>query len=255
MSLLLSYLFSLSGFALLSLAAVTWLLARPRSVAARRAITVVVVYTFASIGVVPWALSRPLVSGFTPFTAADTPPGTVAIVVLAGGPFTVHGRHQKFGALDVSSAARVLEAAHVFRITGAKWIVSSGGAAEGLDTEPGAVTMRDALVHLGVPADRIVLETASLSTRDEAALVAPMLRTLRVVRAVLVTSDIHMRRALGAFRAVGVDAVPALALDPLNSQSRLRWILPTVEGLRFTNDVVHEYAGLLEYGVRGWLRF
>ena len=58
MSLLLSYLFSLSGFALLSLAAVTWLLARPRSVAARRAITVVVVYTFASIGVVPWALSR-----------------------------------------------------------------------------------------------------------------------------------------------------------------------------------------------------
>src|SRR5438445_4436968 len=174
MSRLLSYLFSLSGFALFSLAALAWVLARPRSAAARRAAAFIVFsYTLASIGVVPWTLSRPLVSGFAPFTAADAPPGVVAVVVLAAGPFTVHGRHQKIGALDLSSAARVLEAAHVFRIAGAAWLVSSGGAAEGLDTEPGAITMRDGLVRLGVPADRILLETVSRSTRDEAVLVAP----------------------------------------------------------------------------------
>src|SRR5437762_11170551 len=153
MSRLLSYLFSLSGFALFSVAAVAWLLARPRSAAARRAIAFVVIfYTLASIGVVPWTLSRPLVSGLRPFTAADAPPGTVAIVVLAAGPFTVHGRHQKIGTLDLSSAARVLEAAHVFRIAGAAWIGSSGGAPEGLDTEPGAITVRAGLLRLGVPA-------------------------------------------------------------------------------------------------------
>ena len=32
-------------------------------------------------------------------------------------------------------------------------------------------------------------------------------------------------------------------------------IIPTNDGLRFTHDVIHEYAGLVEYRARGWLRF
>ena len=86
-------------------------------------------------------------------------------------------------------------------------------------------------------------------------LVAPIVQSLRADRVVLVTTDIHMRRALAAFRAVGVDAVPASAANPLASATPLRALMPTTDGLRFTRDVVHEYAGLLEYVGRGWLRF
>jgi len=176
-------------------------------------------------------------------------------VLLAAGAFNVHGRHQRLAELDQESAARVLEAAYVFRLFDAAWIVSSGGGSDGFDIESNAATMRDALVRLGIPQDRIVLESTSTNTRDQAVFVAPILRTLHAQRTVIVTTDIHMRRALATFRAAGIDAEPAYALDPLNSQSR-RWsFIPTNDGLRFTRDVIHEYAGLVEYRARGWLRF
>jgi uncharacterized SAM-binding protein YcdF (DUF218 family) len=253
---LVDYLVSVGGFALLALIAVVWMLARPKSNRARRTVAViVVVYVAASVRVVPWLASRPLVFGMHPFTRADAAPGSAAIVLLAAGAFTVHGPYQRLAVLDQESAARVLEAAYVFRLCTSAWIISSGGAPAGYDLEPNAEVMRDALVHLGVPRERIFLESTSTTTRDEAVLVGPILRTLHPDRVLLVTTDIHMRRALGAFRAAGIDAQPAFSQDPLNSQSRLRSFIPTLDGLRFTRAVVHEYAGLVEYGLRGWLRY
>jgi len=256
MTLLVAYVFSVGGFAVLCLAAVAWMVARPRSTAARRAlIAIVLVYAAASARAVPWVLSRPLVWRLPHFSSSNAPRGSAAIVVLGAGSFTVHGAYQRLGVLDLNSSSRVLEAAHVFRSFDPAWIISSGGAPDGVDLEPSAVTMCDALVRLGIPRERIVLESRSRNTREEALLVAPLVRSLPVDRVVIVTTDIHMRRALAAFRAAGVEATPAPALDPLNSQSRLRSFIPTTDGLRFTRDVVHEYAGLLEYAGRGWLRF
>lgn len=256
MSGLLGYVASVGGFAVLSLLGVVWMRTRPRSTAARRAVAVIVfAYAAASIRVVPWLLSRPLVYGFHEFRAADAPVGSAAIVLLGAGTFTIHGPFQRLSFLDLESAARVLEAAHVYRMFDAAWIITSGGPPAGFDLDPSAATMRDALVRLGIPANRIVLESTSTNTRDEAVLVAPILQTLHPDHVILVTTDIHMRRALAAFRAAKVDAVPAFSRDPLKSQSRLRSVMPTTEGLQFTRDVAHEYVGLLAYAVRGWLRF
>jgi uncharacterized SAM-binding protein YcdF (DUF218 family) len=256
MSRLIAYVVSAGGFACLAVPGVIWLNLRPHARGPRRWLTAVVLcYCAAGIRVVPWILSRPLVYGFHDFTAADAPRDATAIVVLGAGSYTVAGADQRMGLLDLAGAARVLEAAHVYRLMGSPWIISSGGAAEGLHIEPSAVTMRNGLVQLGVPENRILLDTESSDTHDEAVGIAPMLRALQVNRIVLVTSDIHMRRAIATFRAAGMTAVPAIAEDPLNSQSRIRTLIPTSEGLRFTSFVVHEYAGLVYYAARGWLRF
>jgi uncharacterized SAM-binding protein YcdF (DUF218 family) len=256
MSRLIAYIVSAGGFACLAVPGVIWLAARPHARGPRRWLTVVVLcYCAASVRAVPWILSRPLVYGFHDFTAADAPPGATAIVLLGAGSYTVAGADQRMGLLDLAGAARVLEAAHVYRLMGSPWIISSGGAAEGFRIEPSAVTMRTGLVGLGVPENRILLETESSDTHDEAVGIAPMLRALQVTRIVLVTSDIHMRRAIATFRGAGMTAVPAIAEDPLNSQSRIRTFIPTTEGLRFTSFVVHEYVGLVYYAARGWLRF
>src|SRR5207244_11392553 len=106
----------------------------------------------------------------------------------------------------------------------------SGGAPAGVHTNPSALTMRNELVQLGVPAERIVLEASSQTTRDEAVLIAPMLRAMSVTRIVLITSDIHMRRALGAFRAVGIDPVPAIADDPFQAPSSFTVYIPPPDG-------------------------
>jgi len=63
-----------------------------------------------------------------------------------------------------------------------------------------------------------------------------------------------MRRALGAFRAVGVDATPAIAPDPWWHAPRPLWIMPTAHGLSFSGDIVHELFGIPYYWARGWWR-
>jgi len=183
------------------------------------------------------------------------PAGPAAIVLLGGGSEVIRGHERQLNMLFAESAARALEAARVYHLLGTPWIISSGGPGSKPGDEPAALTMRDALIALGVPAGRILVEPSSRNTRDEAVLVAPALRKLDVDRVVLVTCDTHMRRALAAFRATGVDPVPAAAPNPLSEHSLIDWVVPTTQGLEFSATVVHEYAGLLYYGARGWLRF
>ena len=54
--------------------------------------------------------------------------------------------------------------------------------------------------ELGVPADRIVVESISTSTWENARRTAPLLRSKGVERILLVTDSLHMRRAEGCFR-------------------------------------------------------
>src|SRR6185295_8970327 len=93
------------------------------------------------------------------------------------------------------------------------------------------ITLRDAMVTLGVPAARLIVETESRDTHDEAVIVAPMLRNLDVEHVVLVTSGTHMRRSLGTFRAQGIRAIPAIARDPLTAIAWSDWVLPSDLGL------------------------
>ena len=114
--------------------------------------------------------------------------------------------------------------------------------------------MADALVQLGVPAPRILLETESQNTREEALIIERMLKPLKVDRVVLVTSDIHMRRSLGTFRAVGIDAVPAVARTPHYPAPWNVDVLPSDTGLEEARAAAHEILGIGYYTLRGWLR-
>jgi uncharacterized SAM-binding protein YcdF (DUF218 family) len=118
---------------------------------------------------------------------------------------------------------------------------------------PESEVMRRALLELGVPDSRIVLESESKVTRDEAIFTAKLLRDRGITSCILVTSDTHMRRALGTFRRAGLNAVPAIALNPIGFASRRRRWVPTQQALEFSQDVLHEYVGLIWYRLRGWL--
>src|SRR5581483_12544 len=108
---------------------------------------------------------------------------------------------------------RVVEAARVYRLLDRPWLISSGGLETCRAAAPPAFRMRNAVVQRGVPGDRILLEAPSSTTRDQAVMVAPMLRRLDCRSFVLVTSRTHMRRALAAFRAEALDPVAAASRD------------------------------------------
>jgi uncharacterized SAM-binding protein YcdF (DUF218 family) len=256
MSTLLNELFSVSGVVICLLVAALWLWRRPSSSGARLFLLVTALgASGASIFVVPYGVSRVLTHGYHQFSASDVAPGRTVVVVLGSGDRFVAGWSEHVTVTMPVEAERILEADRVFRLISPAWIISSGGRPDPSDrADASSTVMRAELVRLGVPPERILLESASRDTYEEARLIAPMLRTLVAERLVLVTSDTHMRRSLGAFRAVGWNAVPAIAPDHARPSRLLWWVLPSSLGLRLSAKVMHELVGIPYYWSRGWWR-
>lgn len=245
---------SIGGLLAVTAAIAVWIAARPGSRRARRALLAWLASAFVfSTYPLPYAVTRALTAGFRDLTAADIPAGNTAIIVLGAGAFDYRGRDGSvLTHVDYGGAVRVLEAHRVFVMRPDAWVISSGGA---IRDEPGAATaagtMRDALVGLGVPKDRIVLESESQSTRDEAIRIAPLLQSLNVANVIVVTEGFHMRRALGVFRAAGIHAIPAITLPPEAGPSDWWW--PSTRGIGFTALMVRELLANTWYWSRGWI--
>jgi uncharacterized SAM-binding protein YcdF (DUF218 family) len=249
------FVFSTSGIIVSVLGVTVWLLARPRSRAARTCLAAIAVgYTIVSTYPVPHAITRLLARPFHPLTRADVPSGRSAVVLLGSGSRTRKSwSGDRLSVLDPIGAARTLEAFRASRLIDAEWVISSSGRVDPDDAHQSAgQTMREALVQLGVPAGRVIVEQKSTTTHDEAVIVASMLPSLHVDHVILVTSGVHMRRSLGAFRAAGIDAIPAIANEPDDSNSWRVRLLPTGYGLAEASLVAHEVLGLGYYTLRGW---
>jgi uncharacterized SAM-binding protein YcdF (DUF218 family) len=247
------FLFSTGGALIAVLAAVVWVYARPKSRAARAFLGFVAGgYTLVSAYAVPHAIERWIGAPFHPLTSADVPSGRSVVVLLGSGSFRRRDWSEtKLSVLDPIGLERTLEAARVYRLVQPAFIVSSGGLIDPDSGEdPAGETMRDTLVRLGVPPDRIIVERTSSNTREEAQLVAAMLPSMGVQQVILVTSAIHMRRAAGMFRAVGIEVIPAIARQPDYVDPAFRF-LPSDLGLRTSALVVHELAGLTYYWLKG----
>ena len=112
----------------------------------------------------------------------------------------------------------------------------------------------EALVGAGVPAERIVWDAKSRTTRAQAVNLGPLLKRHSVSHFVLVASPIHMRRALGAVRAAGLNPIPSISEVPRDwTPSGLASLVPQWEPLRLSEQALYEYLALWYYRARGWL--
>jgi uncharacterized SAM-binding protein YcdF (DUF218 family) len=203
----------------------------------------------------PWmghTLMAGLEAPFPPQEATSVPKAE-AIVVLGGGLTPPAGRRTH---ADLNDAAdRLWHAARLYRTDVAPRIIASGGALPWRTPgAPSAPAMEALMTSWGVPADAILREAKSTTTRTNAVYTARLCRDRGIEQVVLVTSAWHMRRALATFRATGLEVVPAPTdhqgiRDPFTLMS----VLPDAEGLQDTTTAVHEYLGLLYYWWNGWL--
>ncbi|HZR25042.1 MAG TPA: YdcF family protein [Vicinamibacterales bacterium] len=254
MSAVVSYMGSPRGAVVAMAIAAIWIATRPRSAMARAFLFFAAFgYLAASIYVVPDLFASLLASGYERFEKANAPHGRIAVVVLGAGAFNVGGWEDQMAVPTPVAVARVLEARRVFRLVDASWIISSGGNATSDGAwEPPGVTMQKMFISLGIPDSRIVVETKSQNTHDEAVIVASMLPSLGADSVILVTSADHMRRSVGSFRAAGVTVTPAIAPDPGFDVSVWNKIVPTEHGLDYSSEVLHEFGGIPLYWLRGW---
>jgi uncharacterized SAM-binding protein YcdF (DUF218 family) len=205
--------------------------------------SVIAAYCALSMPVVALALSRALAGGYANTADPKSFAGAQAIVVLDGGTSRTSAGDVELIAASAPSAVRALEAIKVFRILDRNpLIVVSGGAYVPRGPNPEGSGIRKALIEDGVDSTRIVLDTTSRNTREHGVNIPRILKSLGVTRFVLVTSALHMRRAMRDFAANGSHPVPApAALPPVRSAS---W-WPSTGGLDQTVDMFHELAGLL----------
>jgi uncharacterized SAM-binding protein YcdF (DUF218 family) len=151
------------------------------------------------------------------------------------------------GVLNESAMRRVHTASRLYRDGLSPLIIISGGnPARAADRQP-ADFMAQFARELGVPAAAILLEKASEDTHASAVNVSALCRQRGIDRVLLVTDAIHMRRAVGAFRAQRL-AVSPFPADPW----ALHWETPDIRLRRFWG-AIHEYGGLLYYWWKGWI--
>lgn len=204
------------------------------------------------IGSTPWladAMSAELEGRYAALTPQATPAAD-AILVLGGAVAGAKPPERPTLVLG-SASTRVWHAAALYKAGKAKWIVVAAGnrPAQALEqTEADAIA--EMLMQLGVPRAAIVEERRSRTTRENALNALPILQKLGARRVLLVTSALHMPRAMKTFVSVwnssGPQLIPAVT-DVRGAPLRLSPVelwLPSLDALLVVTKGLKEFAGM-----------
>ncbi|KOF53965.1 MULTISPECIES: YdcF family protein [unclassified Achromobacter] len=190
-----------------------------------------------------------------PHLPAAESPTADAIVVLGGN--TANGRANWFLPYDRQTAVvRVDTAMELYRAGRAPRVLLSGGALEGDVSE--AKGMAYTLRQQGVPDAALILENSSRTTYENAALTEDKLKARGIHTILLVTSSLHMPRAMAAFSKQGVQAIaaptpPQIVVPEAESRDPFWPWLPNQRAFDASRSIIKEYAGLFVYWLRGWV--
>jgi uncharacterized SAM-binding protein YcdF (DUF218 family) len=179
-------------------------------------------------------------------------PTAQAIVVLGGS--TANSRINWFEPLDEdATVSRVDTANRLYRAGRAPLVLLSGAALDGNVSE--AEMMASRLRHDGVPENALVLEKRSYTTHENAVYSAQVLRQHDIDHILLVTSALHMPRAMAVFRKQGIEAVaaPSPAQIVVPRDPGFSFWQPSMRALSASRSIVKEYVALLVYWIRGWI--
>jgi uncharacterized SAM-binding protein YcdF (DUF218 family) len=157
---------------------------------------------------------------------------------------------------------RLFQAARLYLAGKAPRVVVSAGRLTWSREQPESTGMADVLEFFGVPRTAILEEPRSRNTYENAVETRRLLAPEGIDRVLLVTSAIHMPRAVALFRCAGFEVVPAPADflvaegDPYgfgdgSLEGILLALLPDAQSLEFTTRALKEYLGLLVSGLRG----
>ncbi|MET0617281.1 MAG: YdcF family protein [Luteibacter sp.] len=229
---------------------VALVLMRRRRIAGRVFMLLAVVWLFfAGCGPLTGMLLGQLQAGYAPDVAHW---GQRNAIILLGAGTVRSGA----GAIEPSFYAngRILRAAELYRAckaTGAdcKVEVSGGDAMKLRQAEADVYAI--SLDRLGVPRSDLILEAQSMNTFQNAQFSKPLLVSYGADKVVLVSSAVHLRRAMLYFSHFSIHGEPVRG-DYVTA--RYDW-LPTSENLSFADFAIHEYVGVWRYhlyNAMGW---
>ena len=173
-----------------------------------------------------------------------------AIVVLGGG-ILPEGGPRLVTELGSSTLRRTLCGAALIQQGLAPLVVLSGGNAEPFTSiPPESGEMKKLALHVGVPENAIVIESVSRNTYESAKEVKQLLGPR--IRILLVTSAIHVPRAMRLYEKQGFQPTPfpcgytagATGWDTL-------MFVPSVGALDRSGQAINEFVGIAVYRLAG----
>jgi uncharacterized SAM-binding protein YcdF (DUF218 family) len=197
-------------------------------------------------------MMRPLEERFNRPDLTVTGSNIDGIIVLGGGQDADLANLR--GTAGLSEAAeRLTETVVLSRRFPAARIVFTGGSGAVLSSQtPEADAAGRLFGSLGLSKSRITLETRSRNTYENAVFTKALVAPKPSERWLLVTSALHMPRAMGCFRQVGIAIEPwPVDFRTLPQFALSRSFLGFPEGLREFDGVMKEYIGLLFYRLTG----
>lgn len=179
---------------------------------------------------------------------------TDIIAVLGGGAYSN-------GVLGGASNERLIKSVLLYRQGRAPKIVFTGGKVVGVRAKLGhtvlgsaadeqgrfveARLMRDIAVGMGVPLKDCLVEENSLSTFENLRNLKALMEKQGMRTATIVSSPLHMRRAVMAAEKLGFDFTPASAFDATMHKTT------PIARVHLMRDVLWEYMAFGLYWIRG----
>ena len=216
----------------------------------RLAVTALLLLAIAGLSPFGNALILPLEERFPPWDASRGVP--TGIISLGGAIDTVVSPARGEVALN-EAAERLTTMAELVRRYPEAHVVFSGGSGrliyDGATEAEFAVRLFESF---GIAKSRIILESKSRDTDENARFTKELLQPKPDERWLLVTSAHHMPRAVGVFRAVGfpVEAFP-VDYRTRGAIDLLRPFSSVGDGLRRTDTAAREWVGLAVYRLTG----
>lgn len=187
------------------------------------------------------------------FSRPDPAPEHVAGVVVLGGGFEGAINLARGGyELNVSGDRFVEATILARRYPEARIVVTGGTGTLLLDGEGDADTAPRLLTALGVAPERLVMESRSRNTHENALFTRDMVQPQPGETWLLVTSAFHMPRAIGLFRKAGFDVVPWPA-DYRTAGTETFGLAQdnALDSLRNLSVAIREWIGLAAYRATG----
>lgn len=196
---------------------------------------VFIILVVCSTGWLPSVLGDGLEDQYSVVTKID--PNVKWVVVLGGGQWEAEDMPVN-DLLTSASKERVIEGVRLFKQLPQATLVLSGGAEK--PYEPEATKLGQLALLFAVPDNKIVLEKNSINTADQAREIKGIVQEHPFY---LVTSAMHMPRAMALCQAVGLHPIPAPTDFILGINSFERSFIPNVYNLVYLTRAMHEILG------------
>ena len=175
----------------------------------------------------------------------------VDIMVVLGGGVMSSGGFRKSPEASSTTYSRVFNGVKIFRQSGAKVLVLSGAGGQ-RDGETNADVMKDIAIALGIPESKITTEGESRNTMEHAIELAKLFPPEEKMRIGIVTSALHMPRAVQAFRKkFPKNTIVPIPVGYICSPLKYSFknLIPHSDSFSTSSYAIHEWIGMLWYGV------